>query len=56
MRDAGMLERGLPQPAGANLGSGCLTLTKSHAVSKPLRQMKECSAFKHKYTIYMRFS
>jgi hypothetical protein len=37
--------------AAANLGSSCLTVTKSQAVSKPLRQMKECSVFKHTYAL-----
>jgi hypothetical protein len=35
----------------ANLGSSCLTVTKSQAVSKPLCQIKECSVFKHTYAL-----
>jgi hypothetical protein len=37
--------------AVANLGSSCLSVTKSQEVSKPLRQMKECSVFKHTYAL-----
>jgi hypothetical protein len=43
MHEAGMLERGLPHPAVA---------PHPNQISGPLCQMKECSAFKHKYTLY----